>query len=54
MLYGADVGGPGTDVPGHRQIRERFGGINGVFHTAGVTGGGMIQLKTPESAARSI
>jgi len=33
------------------QVRERFGDINGVFHTAAVTGGGMIQLKTPESVA---
>jgi acyl carrier protein/NAD(P)-dependent dehydrogenase (short-subunit alcohol dehydrogenase family) len=27
--------------------RERFGRIDGVFHTAAVTSGGMIQLKTP-------
>ena len=29
---------------------ERFGTINGVIHAAGVAGGGMIQLKTPEIA----
>jgi acyl transferase domain-containing protein len=29
--------------------RERFGPVNGVFHTAAVTGGGMIQLKTHEA-----
>jgi non-ribosomal peptide synthase protein (TIGR01720 family) len=35
-----------------RQARERFGAINGVIHSAGVAGGGMIQLKTTEMAAR--
>jgi acyl transferase domain-containing protein/acyl carrier protein len=34
------------------EARERFGDINGIFHTAAVTGGGMIQLKTPEMASR--
>ena len=29
---------------------ERFGTINGVIHAAGIAGGGMIQLKTPEVA----
>ncbi|HEY9767123.1 MAG TPA: SDR family NAD(P)-dependent oxidoreductase [Coleofasciculaceae cyanobacterium] len=29
---------------------ERFGTINGVIHAAGVAGGGIIQLKTPEMA----
>ena len=29
---------------------ERFGTINGVIHAAGVPGGGIIQLKTPEIA----
>ena len=33
------------------QVRERFGAINGVFHTAGVTGGGLIQLKTQAAVA---
>src|ERR1700753_1541742 len=33
------------------QARARFGEINGVVHTASVTGGGMIQLKTKETAA---
>lgn len=30
--------------------RERFGEIHGVIHAAGVAGGGLIQLKTPELA----
>ena len=29
---------------------ERFGAINGVIHAAGIAGGGIIQLKTPETA----
>jgi acyl transferase domain-containing protein/acyl carrier protein len=31
---------------------ERFGTINGVIHAAGVAGGGIIQLKTPEMAEK--
>jgi acyl transferase domain-containing protein/acyl carrier protein len=31
---------------------ERFGSIQGVIHAAGVAGGGVIQLKEPEVAAR--
>ena len=33
------------------QVRERFGAIHGIIHSAGVPGGGLIQLKTPEAAA---
>jgi acyl transferase domain-containing protein len=33
------------------QVRARFGEINGVVHSASVTSGGMIQLKTKEMAA---
>ena len=32
------------------QARARFGRIDGVIHAAGIAGGGMIQLKTPEVA----
>jgi phthiocerol/phenolphthiocerol synthesis type-I polyketide synthase E len=32
--------------------RARFGPINGVIHAAGIAGGGTIQLKTAEEAAR--
>jgi len=49
MLYAADPGDREQMSAVIAQIRERFGDINGVFHTAAVTGGGMIQLKTPES-----
>ncbi len=34
------------------QARERFGAIQGLIHSAGVAGGGIIQLKDPEAAAR--
>jgi phthiocerol/phenolphthiocerol synthesis type-I polyketide synthase E len=34
------------------EARRRFGPINGVIHAAGVPGGGIIQLKTEEMAAR--
>lgn len=34
------------------QALERFGQINGVIHSAGVPGGGVIQLKTPEIAQK--
>ena len=34
------------------QARERFGPIQGLIHSAGVAGGGIIQLKDPEVAAR--
>ncbi|MGH9933379.1 MAG: SDR family NAD(P)-dependent oxidoreductase [Pyrinomonadaceae bacterium] len=30
------------------RVRDRFGAINGVIHSAGVPAGGLIQLKTPE------
>ncbi len=40
-----------TDKERMRDVIERFGPIHGVIHSAGVAGGGMIQLKTPEAAA---
>ena len=32
------------------QAREKFGNIHGVVHAAGIAGGGIIHLKTPEAA----
>ena len=47
-----------TDEPAMRQVfdaaRARFGALHGVIHCAGVAGGGMIQRKTMEAAARVI
>jgi len=37
---------------GRAQIEEALGPIRGVIHAAGVAGGGALQLKTPEEAAR--
>ena len=34
------------------QSREQFGQIHGVFHTAGVPGAGLIQLKSPEAVEK--
>ncbi len=34
------------------QVRARFGDLHGVIHAAGLAGGGLIQLKTHETAAR--
>ena len=48
-----------ADVSDHEQmqrvftaVEEQWGTVNGVIHAAGVPGGGMIQLKTPEQARR--
>ncbi|HEY2739197.1 MAG TPA: SDR family NAD(P)-dependent oxidoreductase, partial [Thermoanaerobaculia bacterium] len=35
-----------------RQVEEALGPIRGVIHAAGIAGGGALQLKTPEEAAR--
>jgi NAD(P)-dependent dehydrogenase (short-subunit alcohol dehydrogenase family)/acyl carrier protein len=34
------------------EARRRFGAIHGIVHAAGIAGGGIIQLKTPEAAER--
>lgn len=36
------------------QAQAKFGQINGIFHTAGIYGGGLIQLKTPATAAGNL
>lgn len=55
---GAEVFATSADVTDERQVQEvisrthkRFGEVHGVIHAAGVAGGGVIQLKTPEVAA---
>jgi NAD(P)-dependent dehydrogenase (short-subunit alcohol dehydrogenase family)/acyl carrier protein len=52
MVASADV----SDMEAVRDVVKlagaRFGQINGVVHSAGVAGGRMIQLQTPEDAAR--
>ncbi|MCP4659390.1 MAG: amino acid adenylation domain-containing protein, partial [bacterium] len=56
---GAEVLPASADVADAEQMRrvvartgERFGKIHGVIHAAGLAGGGLIQLKTPEEVAR--
>ncbi|MHC4617197.1 MAG: type I polyketide synthase [Planctomycetota bacterium] len=34
------------------EVREQYGELHGVIHAAGIAGGGIIQLKTPEMASR--
>jgi acyl transferase domain-containing protein len=51
MLYRAETADLEQMASVIADARSRFGGIDGVFHTAAVTGGGMIQLKTPEAVA---
>ena len=53
---GAEVLVAGADVSDPEQVRalaarvgERFGPVNGIIHSAGVAGGGIIQLRKPES-----
>lgn len=55
---GAELQIASADVADEEQMRtvieaaqQRFGQINGVIHAAGVAGGGLLQLKTPEMAA---
>ncbi|MEU6785334.1 SDR family NAD(P)-dependent oxidoreductase [Nonomuraea angiospora] len=47
-----------TDVEALRRAIERasdsFGGINGVFHLAGVAGGGMLQFRTREQVSATL
>jgi len=54
---GAEVMFAAADVSDEEQMREvieeaheRFGRIDGVIHAAGIAGGGLMQLKTPEMA----
>ncbi len=55
---GAEVLVVSADVANLEQMQaatakalQQFGGVHGVIHAAGIAGGGVIQLKTPEIAA---
>ncbi|WP_375491450.1 SDR family NAD(P)-dependent oxidoreductase [uncultured Nostoc sp.] len=57
QALGAEVLVLRADVVNHEQMEkvrqqtyEQFGELHGVIHAAGIAGGGMIQLKTPEMA----
>jgi NAD(P)-dependent dehydrogenase (short-subunit alcohol dehydrogenase family) len=51
LVAAADVTDAGQVTGVVRQAVERFGGLNGVVHAAGVPGGGLIQLKDAATAA---
>lgn len=52
MVVQADVADRAAMAEVVSHVRERFGGIDGVIHAAGVPGGAMIQRQTTEGAAR--
>jgi len=51
MVASADVANLKQMQAVKDQAWQRFGSIHGVIHAAGIAGGGMIQFKTPETAA---
>ena len=46
LVLAADVTDRQAMAAVWREARERFGGVDGVFHLAGIPGGGMMQLKS--------
>jgi acyl transferase domain-containing protein/acyl carrier protein len=52
LVFSADVANQHQMKGAIRLAYECFGHIHGVIHAAGVAGGGIMQLKTPEMAAR--
>lgn len=50
MVLGADVTNLKQMKEGVTQATQKFGQIHGVIHSAGIAGGGLIELKTPEAA----
>jgi non-ribosomal peptide synthase protein (TIGR01720 family) len=51
LILSADVADEAQVQAVVAQVRERFGALHGIIHSAGVPGGGLIRLKTPEAAA---
>ncbi|HET6978703.1 MAG TPA: MupA/Atu3671 family FMN-dependent luciferase-like monooxygenase [Pyrinomonadaceae bacterium] len=51
LVLAADVADAAQFGAAVEQVRERFGPINGVIHTAGVPGSGLIQLLKHDAAA---
>jgi amino acid adenylation domain-containing protein len=52
LAIAADVADEAAMREAVARIRQRFGRIDGVFHAAGVPGGGLLQLKSREASAR--
>jgi non-ribosomal peptide synthase protein (TIGR01720 family) len=50
LTVAADVTDPESLEQAVAAARERFGRVDGVFHLAGIAGGGLIQLRTKEAA----
>ncbi|PYP88087.1 MAG: hypothetical protein DMF61_08285 [Blastocatellia bacterium AA13] len=50
LALAADVTDLQSMTDAVRTAEDRFGAINGVIHAAGLPGGGIIQLKSPEAA----
>jgi NAD(P)-dependent dehydrogenase (short-subunit alcohol dehydrogenase family)/acyl carrier protein len=48
LVITADTTDAGQMQTALDRVKERFGALHGVIHAAGVPGGGLIQLKTPE------
>ena len=51
LVLAADVSDRTAMTTAIQQAEAHFGIINGLIHTAGIAGGGIMQLKTPETAA---
>ncbi|MGE7437904.1 type I polyketide synthase [Kitasatospora sp. NPDC001175] len=51
LVFQADVSDQAAMSEAVRQTTQRWGAIHGAFHTAGVAGGGLIQLKDLQAAA---
>jgi phthiocerol/phenolphthiocerol synthesis type-I polyketide synthase E len=52
LVLAVDIADAGQVELAVQQVLARFGELHGVIHAAGLAGGGVIQLKSPETAAR--
>lgn len=52
LLFSADITNHSEIKKIISSVKKQFGQINGVFHAAGIAGGGMMQLKAEETANR--
>jgi len=52
IALSADIADPEQTAAVVAETLERFGALHGIVHAAGLAGGGMVQLKTEEVAAR--
>ena len=52
LVLAVDVADAGQVEQAVQQVLARFGAVHGVIHAAGLAGGGVIQLKSPDTAAR--